>query len=263
MKLLLFLAAAVVLGPLVGGAAAAIENRFAPLLLFPLAVGAVLGGMLFITLRLTQTAHVATVALGVVTAALLAVAAQHYGSYLRSEGHALPLPEKGVIPAGFLPHEMFAQYLERGAAEGRRLMSGVILHGWQVWLSWSLDGLLVLAAALAMGLSALRLPFCPNCQTWYRTTRMGRLGREDGLPLLCRFGLELPGRTRRIRFRVLSCGTGCGPTGLELSWREPRFGTSSVWHWLAGPQRADALAALEAIVKTKRRRLRLRRKPPT
>ena len=85
LKLLLFLAAAVVLGPLVGGAAVAIENQFAPLLLFPLLVGAVLGGMLFVALRVTQTAHAATATLGVVVAALLAIAAQHYLPYLRSE----------------------------------------------------------------------------------------------------------------------------------------------------------------------------------
>jgi len=263
LKFVVYLAAAAVAGLLVGGAAVAIENQFAPLLLFPLAVGAVLGGMLFMTLRVTQAAHAATVTLGIFTAALLTIAAQHYLPYLRSE-HGLTQQKlaKGFALGGIVSRETFSQYLQRTASSGRELFRGYRLHGWQVWLSWGIDGLLVLAAALAMVLPALWLPFCPDCQTWYRTTRMGRLGRDEALPLARRFGVEFPERTRFIRFRLLSCGTGCGPTGFEISWREPRFGTSSVWHWLDGPRRADALAALEEIVKSKRRRLRLRRPPP-
>jgi len=260
-SLAVWLASALAVGVLMGGCAAMAETLFAPLLLFPLLVGAVLGGLLFGLMRLEQVAHRWTVIAGVLLAAATVSVTQHYVSYLQAR--RMQPPQARMAGIDFLPTSSFANYLAREAAVGRRLFGDFQLHGVGVWLSWGLDALLIAGAALAMVVPALGLPYCTDCQTWYRTTRTGRLAREEARALAAIFGVELPERIPFVRYRVLTCGSGCGTTGLELSWREPRHDVSCMRYWLEPLRRAEVQGVLDQVANAHRVRRRLRRSRET
>ena len=59
----------------------------------------------------------------------------------------------------------------RQAKVGRPIGFGRVLKGWAAWASWGVDGLLVLVAALAIVIPAIRQPFCNTCRSWYSTIR--------------------------------------------------------------------------------------------
>lgn len=237
-----FLPAATLLGGLVGGAAAGAQGWFAPLILYPLLIGIVLGAVLFILSRTAQTANRATVVVGALLAVGAAVVAEHYVSYRvvvsrQEENRELQLARAAFgkdlgRPTGF------ADYLRREAQRGRPLFGKTVARGTGVWLTWGLDALLILVAALAVVLPGLNLPYCGDCQTWYRTIRSGRLKRPFAMRLSEMLGIALPEKPSTIRFRLLACGAGCGPTGVELLWRRRRRENGSAMVWLT-PQGRD------------------------
>ena len=59
-----------------------LQNRWAPNLIFPLLIGCGLGLLLTAVARLAQVGHRATIWSGAVLAVAIAVAGQHYFSYL-------------------------------------------------------------------------------------------------------------------------------------------------------------------------------------
>jgi hypothetical protein len=238
-KALVFLPGAAVFGALVGGAASVAQDWFAPLLFFPLLVGVVLGAVLVTLLRTTQTAHRATLIVGVLLALSTATVAQHYVAY-RVWAHRVDAnPKAQLARAAFgdrLPDSFF-QFLRREASSGRTLLGGklwpeLVARGPWAWASWGADGLLVLAGALAIVLPALGLPYCRHCQTWYRTTRSGRLRQLFAQRLAEMFHLSLPERLKKVRYRLLSCEGGCEPTGLEFIWRRRRADSRTAMVWL-------------------------------
>lgn len=223
-RALVFLPGAAVLGALVGGAASVAQGWFAPLILFPLLVGIVLGAVLVALLRTTQAAHRATLIVGTLLAVTAATAGQHYAAY-RVWVHRLDA-KSGLARVAFadqLPNS-FPEFLRWEARRGRTLLNGrlwpglVARDGW-AWASWGADALLALLGTLAMVLPALALPYCRHCRSWYHTTRSGRLKRPFAQRLAELFQLAVPERVKRIRYRLLGCEGGCEPLGLELHWR--------------------------------------------
>jgi hypothetical protein len=142
-----------------------IQTRFAPLALFPLLLGMGVGLTATMLLRLCPVRHRAAVLVGVAFCGVVTISGQHYlayRSYRRAheaarqreprwqlvEGHS-----RTLAPPGFLA------YLDAQAAHGRAWSLGSsrgrISPGTAVWALWGMDGLLVLAAALAVAWRAV------------------------------------------------------------------------------------------------------------
>lgn len=253
---------ALLLAPLLGAIAAwgahVAERYFAPLVIFPLAVGLVLGAMLVGLLRTVQLAHRPTIGTGVVLAALVAVAGQHYLAYRAARTAALRDAEKyqealSAFPdqvQGRLPHvpRTPLEYMQREASRGRPILGQYRARGWLAWLSWGVDGLLVLAAAVLVVLPAAGQPYCNRCLSWYCTTRSGRLDGLSARRLAVAAGVERPPQaeeTRTARYRLLSCRSGCGPTGFELVWEDRQHNASLVRGWLDAETRDRVVGTLE------------------
>jgi len=222
-----------------GASRVQISFGFAPLLLFPLLAGVVLGITLGALVRLLQMGNRPTIWTGLVLAALAAVVSQHYFDYRAARDRAdeeirqfklarRAFPEE-VRGHPMLPPDGFTDFLTSQAARGRPMgLGGLVARGWMAWLTWALDGLLVLAAAAVPIAVVLRQPYCERCQSWFRTTRGGRIAPETARELARAASLALPEDARAPRYRLVTCQGGCGPTGFELSWS----GTGSTRAWL-------------------------------
>jgi hypothetical protein len=157
-QLLVCCLAAALIGIAAGRVAAWAEHIRAPLLVFPLMVGCAVGLSLLALARLADIVHRPTLVAGAALAALAAVAGQHYFPY-RDYLHdrAAFLAEKrqsgmaGVFLEG-LPETApsFAAYMRGQADVGRPIAAGITLRGASAWASWAVDGLLVLASAVAV-----------------------------------------------------------------------------------------------------------------
>jgi hypothetical protein len=138
-----------------------IEPYFALWLVFPALVGAALGAGLAWLAHFCKLADRRLLLLGTLSAALLAVATQHWLAYrqvieqFRQREAALlakaPLVGAGAMAlAGEQPPANFWQFLREDALRGRVLVAGWRAQGSACWLSWGLDAMLVLAAALGL-----------------------------------------------------------------------------------------------------------------
>ena len=235
-------------GPVLGAAVAWVATvaqshlHFAPLVIFPLLVGVSLGAMLVGLMRISQLGNRPTILLATVLAAGVTVAAQHYIPYWthrqqveedararRDARQTLPEEARGLIPEVSVS---FVAFMRREATLGRALWPGYRVRGWAVWLTWVVDGLLVFAAAMAMVVPAMRLPYCNRCQSWYQVIRSGRIDVETARQLAQLAELPTVDEATVARYRLLSCHGGCGPTDFELSWQRPGGGTSCGQVWL-------------------------------
>jgi hypothetical protein len=239
-----------------GGAAAwlavAVQEHFAPLLLFPILVGVGVGALNVGLMRLAQMGNRPTALLGTLLAVAVAVLGQHYLSYRQQEALRQRQIEAmqqtgppGVVRELAPPPLGFAEYMRRQAARGRPV-AGYVLAGWAAWLSWAVDGLLVLAAALAMVIPAARLPYCKACRSWYRTVRAGRVPLALAQRLAEVASATIDDPVSWVRYRLACCQGGCGPTRLELFWESPeRGGRRAIDAWLDVEHRQRAMAALD------------------
>jgi len=250
-KLLVWSVAAPVAGLLVGWAGQQIQAgitlgeaqlRFAPWLLFPLLLGVVLGGVLFGLMRVVQLGHRPTVLAGMVPAVILAVLVQHYAAYwecravrqrnrqqhpgLMALQHAMP---DGLDQRLAPPPKSLLAYLREEAAHGRPLTATWTARGVWAWASWALDALLTIGAAVAMVGAAIGQPYCPECGSWYRTVRRGRLKGPAAAGLLGRlFDQATP--AQRVSYRLQECLARCGPSRLTIAVSRPD-GTSDSGEW--------------------------------
>lgn len=255
----LWLLAATLLGAVVACLARDVESHVRPLLLlFPLLVGVVLGALNVGLMRSMQMGNRTTAILGVVLSAAVAVFGQHYLDYRRAASvardriSAMPRTlSPTVVHDLVLPPASFADYLRQEAARGRPITRQARLHGWAAWLSWVIDGLLTLAAALAMVVPAARLPYCSACGTWYRTIRGGRVSQTTAQSMAAAAGIEMIEPGKWLRYRLSCCRGGCGPTSLVLSWDSPaRGGLWSAEAWLDAAQRLRMMQALDEVGET-------------
>lgn len=208
-----------VLGLLVAWAAVVARGYAAPLVLFPLIVGAVLGGSIVLLMRGVHVGHRPTIWLGALAAGLLTVAGEHYFTFWKEKQRLAGDPEtlarlRLVAPERIPPgtfHEFMAWSAERGLRIGDYTARGGL-----AWSVWSVDGLLVLLPVMVLAVATARLPYCNRCSRWYRTVRSGRMDARatTELSALVQTGLESEIANRR--YRLIACCGGCGPTGLIL-----------------------------------------------
>lgn len=205
------------------------ELHFAPLLIFPLFVG-VLSGMAMIGLvRAGQIGHRPTILWGTVLMATTAVVGQHYQVYRA----AVASPEKfdqsprmrreldeGRLPVAARPPESFLGFLESQAEVGRPLAGSLVVRGPMAWATWALDGVLLLAAAVAVVYPITRLPYCNKCGTWFRTIRSGRMDAEGVRAVAELADLKPETEPKSGRFRLSCCEGGCGVSSLVVLWED-------------------------------------------
>ncbi len=226
---------------------------FAPIVLFPILLGVVVGATVVGLVRFTQVGHRPTILLAAVLAASVAGIGPHYFSYLTAydrAGSSMAADTAAQADVAALVRQMkpsFAQYLDAQAQRGRPLVQGYVAKGWVAWLSWAVDALLVVAAAAAVTRPALRAPYCNRCRTWYRAVRSGRMDLSMARRLAELVRVEEVGESRSFRYRLSACQRGCGPTRCELSWEEPGGALNLVQVWLDAAGRNQVVAILDEI----------------
>ena len=121
-------------------------------------------------------------------------------------------------------------------------------HGFSclAWLSWAIDALLLVAAAAAVTIPAVRVPYCNQCRSWYRTVRNGKIDLPTAGRLAGLLEVEPPERPRSARYRLSACQGGCGPSRCELSW-EHGGGVDLVRTWLDVQKRNEVAAILDGL----------------
>ncbi len=242
-------AVALVGGPLLGAITAwgahVAAGYFAPLVVFPLLVGTLLGAMFAGLLRLVEMAHRPLAWLGLLLAVAVAIAGQHYLAYRAAYAAALEDAAKfdkarAVAPEdlrGRLPRvpDSPLDFLQTEARRGRPIWNRYLAQDAWAWTSWAVDGLLLLGAASWIVFPALRQPYCNQCLSWFHTVRSGRVDTTTLARLAQALGpelLQVPDQTVSARYRLLSCRSGCGPTGFELIFTGRRGKSSLFCVWL-------------------------------
>jgi hypothetical protein len=222
--------------------------HFAPLLVFPTAVGLLLGWALALALRLTNTVHRPSVLAGTVLAGAVVIVGQHYASYLTarsvepSAATALAAQAFPELGDRLKTHERtFRQFLQDSAAHGQTLGSAT-LSPTGVWLLWGADALMTLAVALFVVRVALRHPFCDACGTWYRVTRAGQTDAATSTALATLSGCKNPS-PGAAKYELANCRGGCGPTAFKLSWSGS--GRRSFSTWLDRAALAEVIALID------------------
>jgi len=241
-------------------AAAAIEPRFAPWLLFPLLLGLVLGICLIWLLRWCECGNRATAIIGAILASLLLAGAQHLWHYQRHfdamaarKQFILQQGPKFAQVAGNLAPvpPTFAEFLEQEAARGRTLWPGRVVRGWGAWGSWGLDGLLLAAAAVAIVALATRRPYCNVCRSWYRLVWEGPLDPRRAAAARVAGLLPESVDCHDGRMFIWSCRGGCQPARVDLGWRQRssagRLAKHHATAWRS-PGQVMALAQGDAVV---------------
>jgi len=253
-SLLVWMPACLVHGGVVAWAAVFVERFRAPVLLFSLLVGVVLGVTLVGLIRLTQVGNRSTILVGAVLAALVSVGGQHYLSYrtaceeAREDAATFQLAKSafgnevlGEMPS---PPAGFTEFLRWRAARGFDLL-GHHARGAVVWLLWAGDALLVLAATLTVVVPALGRPYCDRCRSWFATTRRGPIDDKTARRVAALVETELPDKIASARYRLVTCTRGCALSGFELHWEEPGGSASSRKAWLDHQRRNRIVETLD------------------
>lgn len=254
-------AVAIVGGAVVGWLAHLVQGRFAPLVVFPLLTGAVLGIVLALAMRAFGWGHRATSWYGVALAALVAVVLQHALGYRdavrRAETdiekyqqalQAFPEQLAGRLPR---PPEGPIEYFRRQAERGRPV-GGYRLRGAAVYASWMVDAALLWLAATAVVVAARRHPYCTGCRSWYTGIRASRLDPDEAAAVAEAAGFGPIGQPQRASYRLLACRGGCGPLGLELSYVDSGRRWRSQASWLDAADRERLLVCLDGISAARR-----------
>ncbi len=165
----IWLPPALALAVFLGWASLKVEPYFAPWLIFPALVGATLGAGLVWLAHLCKLSGSRWLLIGTLVAAMLTVGTQHALAYRqaieqfrqREEALLAKAPLAGATAlalAGDRLPESFWQFLQQQAEHGRVLLAGWRATGLACWLSWMLDAMLVVAAALGLVIRWRPLP---------------------------------------------------------------------------------------------------------
>ncbi len=154
--------------------AAQLQQSCSPWLVFPIVTGLVLGATLVRWVRLVQVGHRPTVVAVTLLAAAVLTVGQHYFSFraiVRTTRQKTPELEKARLlfprisseDSPIMPRS-FGPFLRWQAARGRPI-GRFVARGGLAWASWALDGVLLLAAALAVVGTSIRRPCCYPCRS--------------------------------------------------------------------------------------------------
>jgi hypothetical protein len=264
-QLAYWLPACAAIGLAMAYAADVAQKYYTPFLLFPLMVGAVLGGLLVGLLRAAQVGHRATVLCGALLACTVAAGGQHYVRYWRvreawREGvernpqkfFSLNDPSLREAAADMVPPEQFWAFLQWSASQGLPVGS------WKardeaVWVIWGLDAGLVFIPAIFLVWTTVRLPYCNRCGRWFHATRGGRIDADTARQLATVVNgtavVDVAADpVRKARYRLIGCPSGCGPIGLSLSWEQRDGNCSAGPIWLSASQRDRVAQVLDAAI---------------
>ena len=248
-------ALAIVIAPVLGVIWARIaevaEFYYAPILLFPILLGILIGLSIVGLVRFAQIGHRPTIVLAAIVAATVAGVGQHYLGYLNA--YRGPKPSVGTSTATdqnlstlvrrMTPH--FGQYMQAQARRGRPIVADRVARGPIVWLTWTIDLLLVAATAVAVTVPAMCAPYCNRCGTWYRTVRGGKIDVPTAMGIGELAGVDEIDHLRSPRYRLSACQGGCGPTRCELSWEETDGSIALARAWLDPEVRNRVVAILD------------------
>ncbi len=229
---------------------AMVQPYFAPLVLFPLLIGVFIGLTIIGLVRFGQVGNRPTIFLAVLLAALVAAGGHHYFTWAAYHGAGPVVSPTTGRDLSAIRRELtpsFSQYLCAQARRGRPLVGPYVAYGWAAWLTWTIDLLLVAAAAVAVTIPAVRVPYCNRCGSWYRTIRSGRLDAPTAERLAELFGVEEIDSLRSPRYRLSNCQSGCGPMRCELSWEDARGAVALVRVWLDAAARNQVSTILDGL----------------
>ena len=222
------------------------EQGFAPLGLFSLLVGTVLGLAFAGILHWTHAAHrssalAATIALGVVT-----TFAQHVHFYIdyrrayHAAGSSQPEWTSVLVRNPQMGPPGFSSYLRARASP-----SNVGIWFVDALLTWSASGILITMA--------LRRPFCNACRTWYRETRNGVVEPQTAHRLASLCHVNRPENAESTRFRMSTCPAECGPARIQLSWICGGRTVRATPCWVAGEDQEKVIEIVERHAATRKR----------
>ncbi len=168
---------------LVGFLASFIGQWFYLVVLFPLLIGAALGGigMTFIKIGKLRSPLLAGIAAGL--SGIMAMGTMHYVNYQRSlddAAKALPF-DRGELEKRI----SFVKYLDLSAEEGVTINraahndKGMNLGYVGSYLYWLAEVIGVAAVAWAMMRTAAAAPFCIGCNTWKNERRLATVAVPD------------------------------------------------------------------------------------
>jgi hypothetical protein len=224
------------------------------MILFPLLIGAGTGITVVGLVRVAQIGNRPTIIASVVLTACVVAAGQHYVGYLEVVRHwhreaAAERPSNAQAMSAAIDRLIpsFPQYIHDEVLRGRPLPWGYHARGWLVWMTWAVDALLTIVAAVAVTIPAMHTPYCDHCRTWYRVTRNGKIDEPTAERLAKLAGVVLPPQTRSRRYRLSNCHGGCSATCCELSWEDAHGRLSVVQFWLDADGRHQVAAALDQI----------------
>jgi hypothetical protein len=226
----------------------------APIVLFPLLVGVFAGLSVVALVRFAQIGHRPTIVLAALLTAGVAGVGQHYFGYLAAYRPNDSATSTGLATGADFSallrdlRPSFGEYIQAQAKRGRPLWGKYVAEGWLAWLSWSVDVLLEAVGAVAVIVPAVRVPYCNQCATWYRTIRGGKIDRSSAQRLAELIGVEGVGLPRSPRYRLSACHGGCGPTRCELSWEESGGAVDLVQVWLDSAGRNQVVAILDSQI---------------
>jgi hypothetical protein len=196
---------------------------FAPLVVFPTALGLVLGGVIILVLRVTDTAHRASVLAGTLLAGAILALGQYYVSYLSAR--AVEPSATAALAAHAFPelqdrltrNASFVEFMRDSADHGMTL-AGATLKPRGVWLFWIANALVTISAATIVTAIALRQSYCDHCGSWYRVTRRGRMDAEVAAAVCDSLGCANP-PSEAAQYEIRTCRGGCEPAGCTLLWK--------------------------------------------
>lgn len=219
----------------IGSQAAAV---LAPLFIFSLLFGLVLGAILVVLMRVCQVHSVGIVYPVAILAVVLMVASQHWFAYrevvqtiheeirsLQKAANQFPDKFQGQISA---PPQSLIAFMSDEASRPRHISTWfgkVTLQGSRAWTFWGLDALMVLLPTFFLLWRGRARPWCATCCSWYRTTRTGRLDRATGESLLAMLtdeesNQDTPGGCNQddkyASFVMRDCDGRCGETELRI-----------------------------------------------
>lgn len=156
------LLAAVVIGCLVG----IIKQGFYLVLIFPMLIGAAVGGVGMLLIKLGKVRSVPLAGMAAVLGGIMAMASMHYFLYQRFLDK---VPGLRAV-AGAVGFDFFT-YLDLLAKEGVQIgkpgqKNGMNLGYIGSYIYWSVETLLVAGVAFAMMRARARHPFCRECRLW-------------------------------------------------------------------------------------------------